>query len=385
MAELPAGLESLFVIVLVAAAAPLVAGLLPGPRIPEVVLLLVGGVLVGPQVLDLAQTQSEIVLIANVGLGFLFFLAGYELDLTVLRGRSGATAGAAWMVTMLASLAVVGALAAADYVSAWLPVAIALTTTALGTLLPILRDSGETSGPFGRAIFANGAIGEFLPILAISLFLSAQGAWHSLALLAGFGAVALLVVRAQQWLKDRPLATIVGLGSETSSQTTVRVAVVLLVGLLVLAGELGLDVVLGAFAAGIVLRRALPAGDHALERKLEGIAFGFFIPVFFIESGMRVDIDSIVEGPARVVLFFGLILVLRGLPVLLLHRGMLPGRQPVRLALFAATGLPLIVAISEIGLATGEMRPENAAALVGAGLLTVLVFPLLARLLPERA
>lgn len=383
MASLPAGLESLFVIVLVAAAAPLMAGLLPGPRIPEVVLLLVGGVVVGPEVLDLAQTQSEIVLIANVGLGFLFFLAGYELDLTVLRGRGGATAGAAWIVTMLASLAVVGALAAADYVSAWLPVAIALTTTALGTLLPILRDSGETTGPFGRAIFANGAIGEFLPILAISLFLSAQGAWHSLALLAAFGAVALLVVRAQQWMKGRSLAALVGLGSETSSQTTVRVAVVLLVGLLVLAGELGLDVVLGAFAAGIVLRRALPAGDHALERKLEGIAFGFFIPAFFIESGMRVDIDSIVEGPARVALFFGLILALRGLPVLLLHRGALPGRQPLRLALYAATGLPLIVAISEIGLATGEMRPENAAALVGAGLLTVLVFPLLARLVPD--
>jgi Kef-type K+ transport system membrane component KefB len=383
VASLPAGLESLFVIVLVAAAAPLMAGLLPGPRIPEVVLLLVGGVVVGPEVLDLAQTQSEIVLIANVGLGFLFFLAGYELDLTVLRGRGGATAGAAWIVTMLASLAVVGALAAADYVSAWLPVAIALTTTALGTLLPILRDSGETTGPFGRAIFANGAIGEFLPILAISLFLSAQGAWHSLALLAAFGAVALLVVRAQQWMKGRSLAALVGLGSETSSQTTVRVAVVLLVGLLVLAGELGLDVVLGAFAAGIVLRRALPAGDHALERKLEGIAFGFFIPAFFIESGMRVDIDSIVEGPARVALFFGLILALRGLPVLLLHRGALPGRQPLRLALYAATGLPLIVAISEIGLATGEMRPENAAALVGAGLLTVLVFPLLARLVPD--
>jgi Kef-type K+ transport system membrane component KefB len=160
---------------------------------------------------------------------------------------------------------------------------------------------------------------------------------------------------------------------------------VLLVGLLLLAGELGLDVVLGAFAAGLVLRAALPEGDPSLERKLEGIGFGFFIPVFFVVSGMNVDLDSILENPARLFVFLALILVLRGLPVLLLFRGRLAGREPLRLGLYSATALPLIVAITEIGLATGEMRPENAAALVGAGLVSVLVFPLLAKLAAGRA
>lgn len=377
--ELPEGIESLFVIVIAAGLAPLVVGLLPGPRIPEVVLLLVFGVAIGPEVLGLASVEPAIELIANVGLGLLFFMAGYELDLNVLRGREGAAAFAAWAVAITASLAVVGALAASGYVKAFLPVAIALTTTALGTLLPLLRDSGETGGPFGRAILANGAVGEFLPILAISLFLSARGAWHSLALLAAFGAIAVVLVRLTRWLETHPVAALVRLGADTSSQTPVRMTVVLLVGLLVLAGELGLDVVLGAFAAGIVLRLTLPRGDVSLEHKLEGLAFGFFVPAFFVVSGMGIDLQSILDGPARVVVFFVLILAVRGLPVLVLHRRRLPGRDPLRLALYAATGLPLIVAITEIGLATGEMRPENAAALVGAGLLSVLVFPLLAR------
>src|SRR5262249_12652786 len=159
---------------------------------------------------------------------------------------------------------------------AYLPVAIALTTTAIGTLLPMLRDGGETTGDFGRAVLANGALGEFLPIIAISLFLSSRGAWESLVLLVSFGLVALLVSHASRWLRGRSVAEIVRFGSETSSQTAVRIAVLLLVGLLFLSGELGLDIVLGAFAAGIVLRVTLPDGDEALERKLDGLAFGFF-------------------------------------------------------------------------------------------------------------
>ena len=382
--ELPEGLGSLFVIVLVAAITPLVAGAVRRPRIPEVVLLLVAGVVIGPEVLDVAETPSAIVLLSNVGLGFLFFVAGFELDLSVLRGREGTAAGAAWGLSILVSLAVVGVLAAIGYVHAFLPVAIALTTTALGTLLPMLRDAGETGGTLGRAVLANGAVGEFLPIVAISMFLSARGAWQSLALLAGFGLVALLLTRATARLKRHPVAALVRFGSESSAQTPVRVTMLLLVSLLLLAGELGLDVVLGAFAAGIVMRMALPEGDESLERKIDGLAFGFFIPVFFVVSGMGVNIDSIVASPGRLVVFFLLLLAVRGLSVLLVFRNRLPGREPLQLALYAATGLPLIVAITQIGLSTGEMRPENGAALVGAGLLSVLVFPMLATAIGRR-
>jgi Kef-type K+ transport system membrane component KefB len=383
--ELPEGLDSLFVIVLVAAVVPLIVALVPGRRLPEVVLLLLFGVVVGPHVLDLAQTGPAVLLISNVGLGFLFFVAGYELDLSVLRGSEGAAAGAAWALSMLISLGVVGALAASGYVRAFLPVAIALTTTALGMLLPILRDAGATGGTLGRATLANGAVGEFAPIVAISVFLSARGAWQSLVLLLGFGLIALLLSRSTGWLKDRRVAELVQRGAESSSQTPVRITMLLLVSLLVLAGELGLDVVLGAFAAGLVLRVTLPRGDERLERKLDGLAFGFFIPAFFVVSGMQVDVDSILHSPARLVVFFVLLLAVRGLSVFLVFRSRLPGREPFQLALFAATGLPLIVAITDIGLSTGVMRTENAAAIVGAGLLSVLVFPMLASAIGRRS
>lgn len=382
--EIPEGLESLFLIVAVAAVAPLIVGRLPGPRIPEVVLLILLGVAIGPEALGIAEINSEVNLIANVGLGFLFFLAGFELDRVALLGPPGRKAAAVWLVAIAASLALVGALWAADSVEAFLPVSIALTTTALGTLLPILRDTGENRGPFGQAIMANGAIGELFPIIAISVFLSGRGAWESLAILIAFALIALLISHVTRRMKGRPLAELITGGADTSSQTTVRISVLLLIGLLLLSGEFGLDVVLGAFAAGIVLRMTLPDGDHVLEHKLEGLGFGFFIPAFFVVSGMKLDVQSIVEAPARLLVFFVLILVVRGVPVLIAYRRDLPGTGALRLALYSATGLPLIVAISEIGLATGHMRPENAAALIGAGLLTVLVFPLLARVLAGR-
>jgi Kef-type K+ transport system membrane component KefB len=382
--DLPEGLDSLFVIVLIAAIVPLIVSLVPGQRVPEVVLLLVCGVVVGPHVLDLAQTDQAILLISNVGLGFLFFVAGYELDLSVLRGAEGVAAGLAWALSMLVALAVVGVLAASGFVHAFLPVAIALTTTALGMLLPILRDAGATGGTLGRAMLANGAVGEFAPIVAISVFLSARGAWESLALLLAFGLIALLLSSGTGWLKDRRVADLVERGSESSSQTPVRITMLLLVSLLVLAGELGLDVVLGAFAAGFVLRVTLPRGDERLERKLDGLAFGFFIPAFFVVSGMQVDVQSIIDNPARLAVFFVLLLAVRGLSVFLVFRSRLPGREPFQLALFAATGLPVIVAITQIGLSTGVMLPENAAALVGAGLLSVLVFPMLGVAIGER-
>lgn len=175
-------------------------------------------------------------------------------------------------------------------------------------------------------------------------------------------------------------------GHDTSSQTAVRLTVLLLVLLLALAGSFGLDTVLGAFVAGIIARRYLPAGDEDLVLpKVEAIAFGLFIPVFFVVSGANLDIVSIIENPLRLIIFFALLLVARGLPQFLLYRGVFPdARERGRFALLVATGLPIIVAITSLEVTAGVMRPENAAALVGAGALSVLVFPLLADALARR-
>jgi Kef-type K+ transport system membrane component KefB len=370
-------LKALLAVVTVAAVAPVLVGLLPGPRIPQVVAMLVGGVLIGPQVLGWAHPDA-IVLLSNVGLGFLFLLAGYELDLRLFGQTPGRLAMAAWAVSVAVAVALVGILAATGFVHAFVPVALGLTTTALGTLLPILRDHDMLGGPFGRYLLAAGAVGEMFPIIAIALFLGASNKFVALLSLAAVGVLALALIFAPRLMRGKRLRRVVRQGEGGTAQTTMRFTIVLLVALLVVAEELGLDVVLGAFLAGIVLRRWAPGDAHALEEKLDAIAYGFFIPVFFVSSGMALDVHSIADAPVRLLIFFVLLLVVRGVPALFFYRRVLPPSERVQMTLLTATALPLLVALAEIGLRNGTMLPENAAALVGAGVLSVLVFPMVA-------
>jgi Kef-type K+ transport system membrane component KefB len=375
--ELARELLTLLVAATVAALAPVIVALLPGPRIPQVVVLLVGGVLIGPEVLGWAE-RPAIDLLANVGLGFLFLLAGYELDLRLFRERPGRLAIIAWLVTVALAAALVGVLAATGFVRAFVPVALGLTTTALGTLLPILRDNDMLHGRFGRYLLAAGAVGELFPVFAIALFLGASNKFVALASLAAVGVLAVVLSYAPRLVRGNRLERILREGEGSTTQTTVRLTVVLLLLLLVIAAEFGLDVVLGAFLAGIVLRRWTPVDAHALEGKLDAIGYGFFIPLFFVASGMTLDIRSIAQAPARLLAFFVLLLLVRGVPALFLYRRDLPAVQRVQLMFVTATALPLLVALAEIGLRNGTMLRENAAALVGAGVLSVLVFPMIA-------
>jgi Kef-type K+ transport system membrane component KefB len=264
------------------------------------------------------------------------------------------------------------------FVRAFVPIAIGLTTTALGTLLPILRDNQMLEGRFGGFIMAAGAVGEFLPIVAIAVFLSASGAFLGLVSLVVIAGLALLLTFIPRLVRYQKVRTIVAQGEHATSQTTLRWTIFLLFVLLVIAAYFGLDVVLGAFLAGVVLRRWAPGDVHSLEGKLDAVGYGFFIPVFFVTSGMSLDLQSIIESPVRLVVFFVLFLVVRGLPALLFYRRDLPIRGRVQMMLLTATALPLLVALAEIGLNSGVMLPENAAALVGAGVLSVIVFPAIA-------
>jgi Kef-type K+ transport system membrane component KefB len=381
--DLATGLETLLVAAVVAAIAPVLVAWLPGPRIPQVVVLLAGGVLVGPQVLGWAD-RPAIDLLANVGLGFLFLLAGYELDLALFRVRPGRLAMVAWLVTVALAAATVGLLEAAGLVRAFVPVALGLTTTALGTLLPILRDNDMLGGRFGRYLIAAGAVGELFPIFAVALFLGASNKFVALVSLLAVGVLAVILSQAPRLIRGRRLERIIQEGEGSTAQTTIRWTVVLLLLLLVVAEEFGLDVVLGAFLAGIVLRRWTPGDAHALEAKLDAIGYGFFIPLFFVASGMGLDIRSIAEAPLRLLAFFVLLLVVRGVPALFLYRRDLPAVQRVELMFLTATALPLLVALAEIGLRNGTMLRENAAALVGAGALSVLVFPMVAVAIERR-
>jgi Kef-type K+ transport system membrane component KefB len=374
------GLQTLLVVTLVAALTPIVVAALPGPGIPQVVVFILAGILIGPQGLGLANT-SAIKLLADVGLGFLFLLAGYELDLRLLRAHAGRLAITGWLVSAVIAVGTVGVLGSIGFIHAFVPIGLALTTTALGTLLPILHENDMLHGSFGRYVLAAGAVGELFPIVAISLFLTGRGEFVAIASILAVGVLAIVLAILPHFLGDDRLRAFVRQGRKATSQTTLRWSIVLLLGLLVAAERFGLDVVLGAMLAGIVLRSWTHRVDidiTPLEGKLDAVGYGFFIPVFFISSGMSLDVKSIVENPLRLLVFFVLLLVVRGLPSLVVYRRVLPMRQRVEMTFITATTMPLLIALAVIGLSTGAMIPANAAALVGAGVLSVLFYPMIA-------
>jgi len=378
--NLTQGLDDLVVVALVAALAPIVTALLPGPRVPQVVIFLFGGVLIGPHVLGLAET-SAIQLLSNIGLGFLFLLAGYELDPALLRQRPGKLAVGGWLISAVIAVGVAAGMTAAGYIRDYVPVGLALTTTALGTLLPILRDNDMLGGRFGRDVYAAGAVGELFPILIIAVCLTRRGHIVALASVALVGVLA-VALTAVPWLTGhRAVQRIVQQGQDETAQITLRGAMVLLFVLLAVASRFGLDVVLGALLAGMVLRgwaRRSNMDITSLEHKFDAVGYGLFIPIFFISSGMSLDLKAIARDPLRMLIFLALLLIVRGLPSLLVYRRVLPVRQRVEMTFITATTLPLLIALVDIGQQDGVMLPATAAALVGAGVLSVLVYPLIA-------
>jgi Kef-type K+ transport system membrane component KefB len=385
--DLTRELNSLLVIAAIAAATPLLVGLLRLP-VAEVVLMLGFGVLFGPEVLGWIELDAAIDLLAELGLAFLFFAAGLELEKRAVQGRSGKLALTGWLVSAALALVAAGILARLGVIDDFLGVAICLTSTALGTLLPILSDKGLIKTPFGNYFMGAGAIGEFGPVLAISLLLSTKSFWMALLSVALFAAVAFVFAKAPTLLRTNRVMAVIERGQETSAQTAVRLTALLLVALLAIAEDFGLDVVLGAFIAGIITKQLVPADEQSgLQTKVEGIAFGVFIPIFFIVSGARLDISSILANPSLLLVFLVLLLIVRGIPQFFLYRRAIPhAKERAGFSLYVATALPIIVAVTSVELASGIMRPSVAAALVGAGALSVLVFPLVAqRLLPKRS
>ncbi|WP_370618248.1 cation:proton antiporter [Mumia sp. Pv 4-285] len=387
-------MESLFWIVLVAAIAPVVAAAVPRRLVPEVVLLLVGGILVGPFGLELAEVDAPIELLNELGLGMLFLLAGYEIEVDELRGRGGRRALGTWLVCLALAFVTISVLGTQNEQHAETAVAIALTSTALGTLLPILKDMQLMGTRFGRTVVNHGTFGELGPVLAMAILLGVNSPERSLVTLVVFVGAALLVaaVPTRLFPRARIVPGLVRAGAETTAQTTVRFTVLLLVTLSMIAIVFELDTILGAFAAGFILRRVLPGGDERLETKLDGLAFGFLIPIFFVTSGMAIDPAAIAEAPMVMITFVLLILLVRGGPVLVetLRQREPDGtksfdtRDSVRVALWASTGLPLIVAVSQVAVDAGEMTSATASILVAGGAVTVLLLPMTATLIHLR-
>jgi len=380
---------SLFWIVLCIVLAPLVAGLIPRRMVPEVVLLLVLGVVIGPNVLELASTGEAIGILRELGLGLLFLLAGYEIELEELTGRAGRRALWTWLACLATALAVIWLIGLSGVIHAEAAVAIALTSTALGTLLPILKDNGLLGTRFGTIVSHHGAYGELGPIVAMSVLLGTRGALASVLVLLGFGVLVVVVSLFSSSLQREGsrLLNIIRAGAETTAQTTVRLTMLLLVTLGVLAASFDLDAVLGAFAAGLVLRQLIPEGHEGLELRLNGLAFGLLIPIFFVTSGMAIDPAAVASAPGELAVFVALIFVIRGGWVFVAERFFRGdgARQSLSVALFAATGLPIIVAVTSSAVSAGQMTQHNASVLIAGGALTVLICPLAATLLMGRS
>jgi Kef-type K+ transport system membrane component KefB len=375
---------SLFWITLAAVVAPVVVGLLLRARVAEVVVLLVLGMVIGPEMLDIATPSDAVDVLRALGLGMLFLLAGYEIKVDELVGPGGRRAGAAWLLSIALALGLTFLLETLGLIDAEVAIAIALTSTSLGTLLPILKDSGMLGTRFGTTLLTHGAYGELGPILAMVVLLSTRGPFASALVVLVFAVVAVLVYVGSRWLsrRDSRLLDLVRVGTENSGQLPVRLVMLLLVGLGSVAAELEIDVVLGAFAAGMILRLLVPEGHEPLELRLEGLAFGFLIPFFFVTSGMAIDPDAVLREPEVLVAFVLLILLVRGLPVYRVTRAghgdasSFTRREAVAMGLFASTGLPIIVAVTTVAVASGHLSAENASVLVAGGAVTVLVCPL---------
>jgi Kef-type K+ transport system membrane component KefB len=383
----PEDVYQLTLVALAAVLAPLLVTTVRRFAIPSVVLEITFGIILGPQVLDLIQPTGLVDGLSTLGLSMLMFLAGYELKLDTIRGRPLTLASVSWgmSVALAAIVGVVVHFVAGGHGEIVIP--LALTTTALGTLLPVLRDAGVLRSPLGRYAMALGSIGEFGPIVLVALLLTGADTAQSVLVLAIFGLFVLGAAR----LANRPwgerVVSFIGKGLQSSSQLPIRLTLLFMLVLAAMANRLGIDVLLGAFAAGVVVR--IPAAKYDDEEdesdassifgfKLEGIGFGMLVPIFFVVSGTRIDLGSLFANPTTLLAvpgFLLLMLVVRAIPTFLCYRKALGRTQRRALAVMSATGLPLIVVITTIAVDNGYISSADAAAMVAAGMLSVVILP----------
>ena len=376
---------NLLIVAAVAFAAPFLLGLRPSLRLPSVVLEIIAGIVVGPSVLGLAEVDQAIEVIALVGLAFVLFLAGLEIEFDKLKGSVLRLTAIGFALSFGIALVVALGLQAGGLIETPLLVAIILCATSLGVLIPVLKDAGEINSTFGQLIIAAASVADFGAIILLSIFFSGEGGTGSTLLLLGSLFVLAAVVYgatkgAEHSMRIR--ADLLRL-QDTTAQIRVRAAIVLFVGFAAIAEQLGLEVILGTFIAGAVL--GLVDRDEVMthpdfRRKLEAIGFGFFIPVFFVTTGVRFDLDALTASTEAIVMvpiFLAALLVVRGLPALL-YRNLIDARRIAAAGLMQATSLPFIVAASTIGVELGLVDAAESAALIGAGLISVLLFPLAA-------
>src|ERR1700733_12281346 len=386
-------LTNLLVVVAAGLLAPLMLGFFPRVRLPAIVLEIVLGIVIGPSGLGWVKPDAPVSILALVGLAFLLFLSGLEIDVNRLRGRIVKMTALGFAVSFVIAILIGTGFHAGGLVKSPLFVAIVLVATALGVIFPVLKDSGNIGSSLGEVVIAAASIADFGSIILLSLFFSGKGSTSMtgrLVLLGIFGLVVLLVgVAIASAERSLSLSRVLRRLQDTTAQIRVRAAFLLLIGFTALAESVGLETILGAFAAGALLSlldRDQMTTHPQFRLKLEAVGFGVFIPVFFVTSGVTFDLSALfasVSTIARVPLFLLAILLVRGLPALAYLRLLGPSRTLIA-GILQATPLPFIVAATQIGLQLGVVSRASAAALVAAGLLSVVISPALGLVLLRR-
>jgi Kef-type K+ transport system membrane component KefB len=383
----PEDVYQLTLVALAAVLAPMLASTVRRFAIPSVVLEISFGIILGPQVLDLIQPTGLVDGLSVLGLTMLMFLAGYELKLDTIRGRPLSLAVISWSMSVVLAAIVGVVVHFTGGRGGEIVIPLALTTTALGTLLPVLRDAGVLRTPLGRHALALGSVGEFGPIVLVGLFLAGSDPVQSILVLAIFALLVFGAARLANRPWGRPVVDFIGRGLQASSQLPIRITLLFMLVLAAIANRLGIDILLGAFAAGVIVR--IPAAKYDDEEdesdassifgyKLEGIGFGMLVPVFFVISGTRIDLKSLFAEPSTLLVvpgFLLLMVVVRAIPTFLCYRKGLERGQRRALAVMSATGLPLIVVITTIAVENGYISSADAAAMVAAGMLSVVILP----------
>ena len=386
--------NSLLIIAGIAVLVPVVLDLVPRLPVPEAALEVIAGIVVGPSVLGWVRVDAPVQVLSDLGLGMLLFLAGLEIDLDRLRGPLARLAVTAFAVSAVLALLCAYAFGLAGQAKQPLLLEIILMSTSTGLLLPLLKDAGEDATEFGQLVMTAAALAEIVPILLLSLFFSAASTTPQAQLISLAIFVVLLVMSGIALSRVRRLdrvARLLNHLADSSAQLRVRSSLTLALAFGVLAYRFGFASILGAFAAGLLVRlielsRGTP--HPQFKTKMEGIGFGFLIPIFFISTGVEFQLKALLASPvalAEVPLFLAALLFVRGLPALLYVRSI--GRRRAEAAgLLQAVTLTFVIVATQIGIADGKMTPTAAASLLAAGLLSTVVFPAGAkRLLPRPA
>jgi Kef-type K+ transport system membrane component KefB len=376
----------------VALAAPLALGLFPRVRLPAIVLEIVLGIVIGPDVLAWVSIDTAIQVISLLGLAFLLFLAGLEVDYERFRGQPLRLSAIGYAISFGLALVIGFGLHAGGLVKSPLLIGIALSATSLGIVVPVLKDAGQVDTPFGQLVVAGASIAEIAPIVLLSLFFSGEAGelGVKLLLLGLFGlfvlAVGVAVLGAEHSM--RISAAFLRL-QDTTAEIRIRASFLLLALFVVLAERLGLEAILGAFLAGAIIKlvdRDQTMTHPEFRQKLEAVGYGVFVPVFFVATGVGFELNALFANAtnlARVPIILAALLVARGLPALV-YRSLATRTQTLAAALLQATSISFLVVAGQIGVQLGLIRPAASAALIAAGLLSVLLFPLTAlTLLPS--